>query len=203
MKKQAKKSYHHGDLHSSLVTAAIALIRSKGPNSFSMRELAKQAEVSHTAPYRHFKNKNALFNEIAQGGFQQLSERMYQAAENNPTEPKQQMLEAGTAYVELATKNPEITQLMFGGYIEDCGKELTKAGDDAFKGLLAVIENGQAAGIYQSTDSMTLALATWSMVHGFAMLISAGQLKNEIKTKKQITDMTKILETILLNGMLK
>lgn len=205
MSGKQKKSYHHGDLRNSLIDAAIALLRAKGPNVFSMRELAKLAGVSHTAPYRHFEDKNAIFNAIAENGFQLLTERLEQVVSEYPDNPRQQLLEAGVAYVDLATENPEITQLMFGGFIQtdSCSERLQQAADTAFNGLLNIIKKGQEAGIYQQQDTLSLAVAAWSMMHGLAMLVTGGQLTKEISTRKQVMDTVRLVENILLNGMLE
>ena len=205
MPKSKKKTYHHGDLRNSLIDAAITLVRKQGPNAFSMRELAKQAGVSHAAPYRHFSDKNALFSAIAEIGFQRLAVRMQEAISNNPDNPRQQLLDAGVHYVELATENPEITQLMFGGFIDknSCSESLTEQADHAFNGLLTIVQNGQDAGLYQKKSSLDLALAVWSLAHGLSMLITGGQLAREINTKNDVTEKILIVENILLQGMLK
>ena len=54
------RPYHHGDLRRALIDAAIALVEETGPDGFTLREVARRARVSHTAPYRHFRDKNDL-----------------------------------------------------------------------------------------------------------------------------------------------
>ena len=65
MTKPAEK-YHHGNLRQALVDAGKLLLIEKGINGLSLRETAKAAGVSHTAPYRHFKNKEELFVAIVE-----------------------------------------------------------------------------------------------------------------------------------------
>ena len=76
MPDKVKNTYHHKDLRGQLIQAAIALLPAKGANGLSLREVAKAAGVSHTAPYRHFKDKAALLAAIAQTGFERLSQAM-------------------------------------------------------------------------------------------------------------------------------
>ena len=52
--------YHHGNLKRVLLDQALALIEEKGSYDFTMRELARRAEVTHGAPYRHFADKSTL-----------------------------------------------------------------------------------------------------------------------------------------------
>ncbi|MBA1331316.1 hypothetical protein QQ73_09175, partial [Candidatus Endoriftia persephone str. Guaymas] len=74
-----------------------------------LRAVAKRAGVSHSAPYRHFKDKGALLMAIAESGFNALATRTREASLTFPDDPTRQLQEASIAYVELAVENPEIT----------------------------------------------------------------------------------------------
>jgi len=202
---KSKSAYHHGDLFNSLVEAGIVLIREKGPNAFSMRELAKQAGVSHAAPYRHFEDRNALFAAIAEIGFQRLADQMQKAINDHPDDPRQQLLDAGRHYIRLATDNPEINQLMFGGFLdfERVTENQGKVASSAFDGLLQIIQNGVDAGLYRDETTLHLALTVWSTVHGLSMLITGGQLKQKVNSKKELQKTIDIIQNSLLNGLLK
>lgn len=186
MKKTTKTTYHHGTLHAALIKAAVSLIRIKGPNAISLREVAKKAGVSHTAPYRHFKDKNALLAAIATEGFRKLANAMQKVVSQHESDTKQQFLSAGVAYVDLALQHTEMTQLMFGGYIDMTNgpQELCAESALAFQGLLRIIENGQQAGVLKPGNTEELALAAWSIAHGFAMLVAGQQLMELVKSKK-------------------
>ena len=71
-----KGNYHHGELRELLMGLALARIAIDGTEKFSLRALAREANVSATAPFRHFTNKHALFAALATEGFQQLGERV-------------------------------------------------------------------------------------------------------------------------------
>jgi AcrR family transcriptional regulator len=197
-----KPPYHHGDLRNALEEAALVLIRKHGPNAVSLREVAKQAGVSHAAPYRHFEDKHALLAAIAHEGFRRLGQAMADV-EARHADPRVQLIEAGRAYTELALKNPEIVQLMFGGYLDPgrCGEELRADADKAFQGLVKIIENGKAAGLLKKRDSQELALAAWSMAHGYSMLAIGGQLAEVAPRKKDIDVLNRALCRLLLDGL--
>ena len=197
-----KPPYHHGDLRNALIEAALVLIRKRGPNAVSFREVAKQAGVSHAAPYRHFEDKHALLAAIAHDGFRRLGQAMADVAARH-ADPRTQFIEAGRAYVDLAMQSPEIAQLMFGGYLDPkrCSDELREDADKAFKGLLKIIENGKASGLLKKRNSQELALAAWSMAHGYAMLVTGGQLAEVAPTKKEIDALSRVLCRLLLDGV--
>jgi AcrR family transcriptional regulator len=172
--------YHHGDLRNALLTAAESLLREHGPGGLSLREVARTAGVSHTAPYRHFRDKAALLHALAQRGFERLHGAIRAAARSVPHGSEQQLIAAGIAYVKLAVNNPEIMQLMFAGDIEHTadGQQVT-AGTDAFAALQDIVGSGIRSGVFRQRDPRELALVAWTSMHGLAMLITAGLLDVE------------------------
>ena len=91
-----ERSYHHGDLKSALIDAALQILDTRGIEALSLRALASEVGVSHMAPYAHFKNKTELFQAIAASGFQSLTRRMQAVQdENNAIEL---ILNYGTQY---------------------------------------------------------------------------------------------------------
>lgn len=199
------KNYHHGDLSNALISAARQLILQKGPNAFSLREVAKLAGVSHTAPYRHFKDKEELLAAIAELGFRRLAEAM-DNINNSVSDPELQFYQCGHAYVELAMESPEITQLMFGGYMKSHEQypALGESASRAFNGLLRLIENGKQAGLYKDQDTQLLAMTLWSMVHGFSMLAIGKQMPEQwYASATLMQEMVNSVNNLLLHGMAK
>ncbi|MBU0935252.1 MAG: TetR/AcrR family transcriptional regulator [Spirochaetes bacterium] len=80
-----KSSYHHGDLKRALIEAGIELLAKEGSAAFSLRKVAIRAGVSHTAPYAHFADKQALIAAIITEGYIRLHKRMLAALENSGT----------------------------------------------------------------------------------------------------------------------
>ncbi len=63
-----RRGYHHGNLREALIEAALELIGAKGPAGFTVAEAARLAGVSPAAPYRHFRDADALLAEVALRG---------------------------------------------------------------------------------------------------------------------------------------
>lgn len=198
-----KSGYHHGDLKRALLETAEHLVEKHGVADLSLRKVAREAGVSHTAPYRHFRDKIGLMSSLAQVGFERLTEGMNAAITRYPDDPAAQLRDGGMTYVKLAVNHPEMTNLMFGGALKaDEDADLKSACDTAFEVLVRIIENGQNAGIYKPRETLDLALAAWSSVHGLSMLITGGKLAEAAQIDKPVEMLATAVGEILLSGML-
>jgi len=171
-RKSAKKAqYHHGDLRQSLLEVALELIAEHGPDAFTLREAARQIGVSHSAPYRHFADKDALLIAIAEAGFTELYRLGREAADAAADQPRARLRAFGEAYLRFAIEHPSQYRVMFGRAIRKPTPALREAGDLAF-GLL----EAQVAEVVGRVDVHDLAMAIMAGVHGLAMLALDGML---------------------------
>jgi len=166
-----KQTYHHGDLRQALLTAALTILEKKDARSLSLREVARTAGVSHTAPYRHFEDKAALLAAIAQEGFIEFGR--YLTAALTPDDPVKSLQDIGVAYVRYALDHPTHFRVMFSSFPPDIptDSELYCVSKSTFQILVDVIQSGQQAGVMKAGDPDFLALERWSMVHGLSMLL--------------------------------
>ncbi|MBO0853541.1 MAG: TetR/AcrR family transcriptional regulator [Nocardia sp.] len=171
---EADKPYHHGDLRSAVIDAAVAEVEAVGAAGVSLRKIARRAGVSHAAPMHHFGDKTGLFTAIATEGFRLSAEAIGQR-----TTGRFGFLDGGVAYVEWAITHPGYFEVMYrpGLYRTD-DPHLVRAKDAAFDVL-----NGSAAALaaeWDLDDAAGLVLAGWSLGHGLATLILAGNLNGRI-----------------------
>src|SRR3984885_3127878 len=95
------RRYHHGNLRSALLARAEANVRDGGVEQLSLRELARQVGVSHAAPRRHFPDRQALLDAVAESGFERLGSELAGAVAD-AGEGFQARLEAtATAYIRF------------------------------------------------------------------------------------------------------
>src|ERR1700739_1730974 len=104
--------YHHGNLRETLLRGAVRVIAEVGPAAFTLREVARRAGVSHNAPYRHFRDKDALLAAVAAQGFKELTQAMQEAGARH-SNPLAKLKQSGVAYVSFAVRRPEHFTVMF------------------------------------------------------------------------------------------
>src|ERR1700742_4576455 len=96
-----KRPYHHGDLRSALLRAALSLIEEHGVKGLALSDAARLTGVSVAAPYRHFKDKEALLAELAPEGFALFRDALAHALKTHPDDKRKRLVEMGVAYVEF------------------------------------------------------------------------------------------------------
>lgn len=175
----ARASYHHGNLRQALVEAALDLIAEVGPGGFTLREAARKAGVTHAAPYRHFAGKSDLLAAVAEEGHRALHAAMTAALAPAGDDPVAALRALGLAYVRHAVEHPAHFRVMFGPEVADktAHPGLGAAERGTFGLLHDTIARCQDAGVLRAGDREPMAIALWSLVHGLAALLVAGQVE--------------------------
>jgi AcrR family transcriptional regulator len=194
-----ERSYHHGNLKQALLAAAVKVIGKVGPRAFTLREVARQAKVSHNAPYRHFQDKDELLAAVAAQGFDRLADSMIAAAAHAGN-ARDALRLSGRGYVQFALQWPEHFSVMFE-YCDGLAAypDYAASGQRAFQVLLDNIVAAQNAGQLPAVDGKMLALTAWSMVHGIAKLASGSRLP--FKTENDVLEFTAFATRALSEGL--
>ncbi len=142
-------------------------------DSFTLREVARRAGVSHAAPYHHFADKAGLVRALAIEAFALLTQELQAAATSNK-QPLERIERIGERYVTFALAHPVEFRFMFRRDL--CLTDATQPDQLEVESLnaMAVLERAvseaTAAGLLQG-DERTVSLTAWSGVHGLAMLL--------------------------------
>jgi AcrR family transcriptional regulator len=173
-----KAAYHHGNLRRELIRVAREEIARNGAAAVSLASLAKLADVSQPAPYRHFADREALLAEVATEGFCELNEALAGAAALGDGHSAIKAM--ALAYVRFGEANAELYRLMFASRLVPGAaqeSDLARAADKAFDLLL------QAVLISTSTpDSEFTARKIWAQVHGWVMLRIEGFVEEPLES---------------------
>ncbi|HET7883634.1 MAG TPA: TetR/AcrR family transcriptional regulator [Acetobacteraceae bacterium] len=167
-----RRGYHHGNLREALVEAALSLIADKGPAGFTIAEAARLAGVSPGAPYRHFRDAEALLAEVALRGFERFAGALATAWDGGRPNVLRAFEALGRAYLAFARDEPAYYAAMFETRIAfDNHPGLLAAGDRAF----AILREGAerlAADLppARRPPALMVALHVWALSHGIASL---------------------------------
>jgi AcrR family transcriptional regulator len=173
----AKDGYHHGDLKSALIDAALAAVEQRGAEAVSLRDLAQQLGVSRAAPYRHFADRDELLATVAARGFEQLA-ASFEAALAAPDEGQAVLRRAGRVYLDFARKRPGLFRLMFDSDLLGRNQPpavLIPPADRAYHLLWEAMRRA-----YPDADERTIkarTITSWSTIYGFIALQRAGRFK--------------------------
>lgn len=175
-----ENKYHHDDLKQELIDNGLLLLNEEGLEGFSLRKVAKLCGVSHAAPYKHFKDKDALIGEIGKEVWRKLYAALIQVAEVCKDNAKLQIVEIGKAYVKFMVENPQYLKFMFLSdnnfsvhikngefFVEDAAFEILKNTSERF-----FRETKLDKKLY-----MQKILGMWSLVQGLTILITQKSIK--------------------------
>ena len=195
-----RETYHHGDLKEALIEAGIKILKEEGINALTLRSAARAAGVSHSAPYAHFKDKQALLAAISTRGFHRLFGELIQAGHKHAEDPRALLLETGWAYVEFARSEPAFFKLMFSGILENehSYPDFMKAVQLTFSKLVEVVETGQDANILPAGKPDETAIAIWSLVHGFISLYQEHQLPGQVLQRHTLKELFSSAMSLML-----
>ncbi|WP_411151967.1 TetR/AcrR family transcriptional regulator [Streptomyces sp. A30] len=170
------RPYHHGDLRAALLAVAERTLREKGVGSLSLRELARETGVSHAAPGRHFKDKQALLNALALAGYERLARTL--DAADDPALPLQPRLTAlAGAYLGFATEHAELLELMYARkHDPDAAEQMAVGIDKTVGSLERVIADAQKRGEIVEGDPERLTLVVGAALQGIAAFTTGGML---------------------------
>jgi AcrR family transcriptional regulator len=186
-----RTTYRHGDLRRALIDAGIALASDGGPDAVVLREATRRAGVVPNAAYRHFANRQALFEAVRAAALAALAVAMEaelavaaaQVDGNDPVAKARANLRAiGAGYLKFAQTQTGLFRTAFATptAVEDDG-DPAKAGPSGlnpFQLLGAALDALVATGVLPADRRPGAEYLAWSAVHGLALLIIDGPLRH-------------------------
>jgi AcrR family transcriptional regulator len=173
-KVRRKDRYHHGELREALVRATRQLVVERGAENFTLADACRLAGVTTAAPYRHFRDKQEILEEIVARGFDEMEARSEAAVAAAGPGTVEGIVAMGLAYVAFAVEETAIFRLMFGQNPALKKSELVEEeGHDCFAKVISQValyceRNGRDA------DAQIVAIELWTFVHGAASLLIDG-----------------------------
>ena len=177
-------------------------IEKNGVDKLSIREVAKKAGVTHQAPYRHFKDREALIAALAQDGFEKMFLELASSIEKEK-DPFIKMFQLSESYLTWAFHHPDHFRLMFSPSVPDYeySKELELAANHILELVLAIVVENQIAKNIKKSDTRSIARQLWAAVHGTTLLLIDRQFKPLGENLLSGQNLVKEIVTNLINGL--
>lgn len=171
-----RRGYHHGNLREALVKAALDLVEKHGIGGMTFAEAARAAGVSPAAPYRHFRDREALLAEAARQGYERFAAMLEKGWAGGRPDPASAFENMGKAYLAFARSEPAYYAVMFeSGLPPDATPELQEAAERAFAVLRGATEEICARMPKEKRPpALMMALHVWALAHGIAALFARG-----------------------------
>jgi AcrR family transcriptional regulator len=180
-----RKQYHHGDLKNALIRAGAEILATEGAAALTLRRAAGRAGVSHSAPYAHFADKQALVAAISTEGLRILGDRIADAMARHADDPLRRIAEMAWATVRFALEQPDQYRVTFSSVIEEesAYPDYVETAHQSFDALVRAVRSGQEAGAIPPGPANVAAVGLWSLVHGFASLLVNNQLPSRVVSR--------------------
>ena len=167
------RTYHHGALAEAMVDQALASVRAKGADHVSLRSIAQALEVSPSAAYNHFADKDDLLRAVGACGLAALDERMSRVLAAHPADTadaaRARFSGLGRAYLAFAVDETHLFQLTFGPIC--AAKEMPPVGTGPYGKLTDALDDLDRWGQLKPGIRPGLDLTVWASTHGMATLL--------------------------------
>lgn len=158
-----------------ILDAARELFVTDGIEATTMRAIAAKIGYTATAIYHHFRDKDALIEELCVADFTALGHAMYRIGRIE--DPVERLKRLGIAYAEFAMANPSQYRFMFmtsqrHGPVDESGRPTHKPDEDAYEFLFATVNEGIETGRFRPelSNPHELAQMMWAGTHGVVSL---------------------------------
>jgi AcrR family transcriptional regulator len=173
------RPFHHGNLRAALLDQAETVLRERGIDALSLRELARAAGVSHGAPRSHFIDRNALLEALAERGFARLTDEISTAAARARGDHTQTLHAASSAYIRFAVRESALLDLMFAAKVDAPSEAVHAAAERLFQTMAGMMAAGVDAGAYPAAEVGRLTLLLSATVQGISALVTSRRITAE------------------------
>lgn len=188
------RTYHHGALAEAMVQQALDDVRIQGADNVSLRSIATSLDVSPSAAYNHFADKDDLLRAVGACGLAALDERMTLVLAAHPADTAQaarsRFSGLGRAYLGFAIDETHLFQLTFGPICAVKGTPPDEAGP--FRKLVASLDDLDRHGLLRPGVREGLDVTVWAATHGMASLIVEGAIPPEM-SEQFIDSMSRLI----------
>ena len=187
-----KDNYHHGNLREDLIKAGLKLINEAGIEALSLRKVASLCDVSHSAPYAHFKDKEELVEAIKDKVTQDFMTVLEESI-NSSNNASEALLNMGKRYISFFIDNPDYFKFLFANQQLTAHTSVDKEYDNdypPFKLLKSQYLKYLSENNIKETDleKELGIIKLWSTVHGLASIACMPNVKVSFNFEEKLKE---------------
>ena len=180
-------NYHHGNLRQALIDAGIKIINESGEENLSLRKVAAACNVSHAAPYAHFKDKEELIEAIKNNVTEQFMEEL-ESSVNGKASADEAIIAMGKTYVTFFSNNPDYFVFLFGKQNITAHLQMNKEYKNDYPPFLLLrrmyLKHLEENGLEKSFEEQEIEMIKiWSIVHGMASIACMKGIRSSVNWK--------------------
>lgn len=198
-----RKTYHHKDLKNALIETGIKLVNENGINAFSLRKVAATCNVSHTAPYSHFQNKDELLEAMQLYITDKFSQLLEITIKNN-TDITEILKDMGITYVSFFVENPAYFQFLYAQSNIKIDLSMAIPDDKNYKPYIIyknivsrLLEQAQ----YPIEAQNDVVITIWAFIHGITSLATMKNVTYNYDWKQKVVDFMEIFQISFMNNI--
>jgi AcrR family transcriptional regulator len=183
-----RANYRHGDLRQALLDAGLDMAREGGPDAVVLREATRRAGVSPNAAYRHFADRTELVEAVSDAAQSLVAGAIEAEWDAVPAgldaadAAHAHLAAVGRGYLGFARDHPGLFRAAFTvpGDLETAldSAKAGPGGRTSFQLLATALDELVAVGALPVERRPGAEFSAWSAVHGLAMLVLEGLLRN-------------------------
>lgn len=171
----------------SILGAARDLLDREGVAAVTMRRVAQQVGITPMAIYRHYPDRAAVLNAIADAGFAELAVRVRKLQLHGRV--KRRLMQVSEVFLDTALEFPALYELMFLSRRE--GARIYPADFKArrsptFNPTVEILEEAMRNGEVRRDDPVEIAFELSALSHGLIVLYLGGRVAEDKKEFRQL-----------------
>lgn len=192
------RTYHHGDLKAALLAAAREIVEEQGPEAFTLREAARRAGVSHSAPAHHFGDKTGLLTDLAVAVMDERADKVNAAKAAAGPDPRDQLKACGLAHIAFHIAHPQLESLCWRDNLVKRDDErmlaaLHRMTSDLIETMSAVL--GKT--LHPDKEANPSTLLAISVVNGFAQMVNERMILRDVPEPARTEQAMKMADEML------
>jgi AcrR family transcriptional regulator len=160
-----------------IAIAARNLLDAEGTEAVTMRRVAEVVGITPMAIYRHYPDRAALLNALADQGFEELAARLTGKRLSGNFETR--LMKLGEIFLEHALQQPRLYELMFLKPREGARrypKDFKAGRSPTFNPTVELLQEGIASGYFRNDDAWEIAFELSALSHGLIVLYLGGRM---------------------------